>query len=249
MSRRAEQLAIIFAHGLAALRAGRMHPVALQLRDEGADVLGGDRLPALLPFRVRVPLAGLDQLVHRDRAAARALHANYLLELGDPVPDFVDLGQLLGVLYDNRLRIRVLDHVLALLGRVGLVDRDDGGAHAEGGEVEVGPLRTGVGEDRDLVALLDAELDQAQGELPDDLPDFAVGLGDPFAGGVLVGDRRQICMALGREWHQVGARLAVGARVRGGPGSRDRRALHWRESIRRLAARPASGSGGRALAG
>jgi hypothetical protein len=105
----------------------------------------------------------------------------------------------------------VLEHVLALVRRIGLVDRDDRRADAERGEIEVGPLRAGVGEDGDLVALRDPELDQAQGELLRDLADLAIGLRDPLAGFVLVGDRLQIAMPLGGEWHQVRDRLAVGA--------------------------------------
>jgi hypothetical protein len=154
-----------------------------------------------------------------------------VLELRDAVADLIDLGELLRVLDDHRLGIRVLDDVLALLGRVGLVDRDDRRTDAEGGEVEVGPLGPGVGEDRDLVALLDSQLEQAQRELPDDLADLAVGLRDPLAGVVFVGDRGEVPVPLGGERHQVSAGLAVGTRLGGAAGGRDRRALHGEESI------------------
>ena len=44
---------------------------------------------------------------------------------GSLVADRADLLQLLVVLDDDHLGVGVLQHVLALLGRVGLVDRDD----------------------------------------------------------------------------------------------------------------------------
>ena len=102
-----------------------------------------------------------------------------------------DLLELLVVLDDHRAGVGVLEHVLALLGRVRLVDRDDRGAGGEGGEVEVGPLGAGVGEDRDLVAALDAEIDQAERELADGLADLRVGALHPGAALVLEHDRRR----------------------------------------------------------
>ena len=228
VERHGDHRAIVAVGDDAALR----RPGGARRVDERADVVGGDRLPALLPLGVRAARAGLDQLIHRDCAAARALHPDHSLELGDPITYLVDLGELFIVLDDHRLGVGVLDDVLAFLGRVRLVDRDDGGAHAEGREVEVGPLGAGVREDRDLVALLDSELDQAECELPDDLADLPVGLRDPLPGLVLVGDRREVRMPLGGERHQVRTGLAVGTRFRGGPGRRNRRALHVGESIR-----------------
>jgi hypothetical protein len=152
--------------------------------------------------------------------------ADDVLELGDPSADLVDLGELRFVLDDHRPGVGVLENVLALLRRVGLIDRDDGGAHAESGEVEVGPLGSCVGQDRDLVALLDPELDQAEGETLRDLADLAIGLGHPLAGGVLVGDGAEIAVPLRGERHQVGASLAVGARLGGATGRWGGRCLH-----------------------
>ena len=84
--RRADQLAIIFAHGLAALRAGRMHRVAFQLRDEGADVLHALRIePA--PFhaapdgeQIGLGLIGAIELVPAFVAVDIELHLG-----GEPV--------------------------------------------------------------------------------------------------------------------------------------------------------------------
>src|SRR5690349_19874427 len=50
---------------------------------------------------------------------------------------------------------------MALLRRVGLVDRDARRTRGEDAEAGVGPLGARVAEDRDLVARLDAEVDQA----------------------------------------------------------------------------------------
>ena len=52
-----------------------------------------------------------------------------------------DLRRLLGVLDEHDLRARVPEHVLALLGRVRVVDRHDGRAGAERAEVGQRPLR------------------------------------------------------------------------------------------------------------
>ena len=200
---------------------------------------GGHGLPALLPLGVGAARSGLDQLLHRDRVAPRALHADHVLELRHPVANLVDLGELLVVLDDDRLGVGVLEDVLALVGRVRLVDRNHRRADAERREVEVGPLRAGVGEDRDLVALLDPELDQAERELADDLADLGVGLGDPLSRLVLVGDGLEVAVSLRGERCKIRDRLALRAGLRGAAAGRDRCALHGTESIRRLAEQPA----------
>ena len=150
---------------------------------------GVDRAPALLPVGGVAAGAAGGEVLERDRVLAGAGHPDHLLELRQLVADLADLLQLLVVLDDDDLGVGVLEHVLALLGGVGLVDRDDDGADRERGEVEVGPLGAGVAEDRDLVALLDAEVDQAERERPDRLHDLAEAAVDP-ALAVLVADRR-----------------------------------------------------------
>ena len=165
---------VAVADDAALRRPGRARGV-----DEGADVLRGDRLPARLPLGGVAAGAAGGEVVERDRVLAGAGHPHHVLEQRQLVADRADLLQLLVVLDDDDLGVGVLEHVLALLGRVGLVDRDDGGAGRERGEVEVGPLGAGVGEDRDLVALGDAEVDQAEGERADDLADLGEAAARP----------------------------------------------------------------------
>ena len=119
------------------------------------------------------------QVLERDRVVAGAGHPHDVLEQRQLVADGADLLHLLVVLDHDDLGVGVLQHVLALLGRVGLVDRHDDGAGRERGEVEVGPLGAGVGEDRDLVALGDAEVDQAERERADGLLHLVEAAVDP----------------------------------------------------------------------
>ena len=139
----------------------------------------------------------------------------------------------------DRLRVGVLEHVLAFVGRVRLVDRNDDGAHAECREVEVGPLGPGVGEDRDLVALLDAELDQAERQTADDVADLAVGLRNPLV-------RRRPCRSPPAGRRGARPRAARGPRLSccgcvdsaAGPGGRSRCGLHQDLSLLGLAGQP-----------
>ena len=151
---------------------------------------GRHRAPARLPLGGVAAGAAAGEVLERDRVVAGAGHPDHVLEQRQPVADRADLLQLLVVLDDDDLGVGVLEHVLALLGRVGLVDRDDVGAGRERGEVEVGPLGAGVAEDRDLVALLDAEVDQAERERADGLADLVEAAVDPLLA-VLVADRRR----------------------------------------------------------
>ena len=183
---------------------------------------GRDRLPAPLPLGGVAAGAAGGEVVEGDRVVAGAGHPHHVLEQRQLVAHGADLLQLLVVLDDDDLGVGVLEHVLALLGRVGLVDRHDGGADRERGEVEVGPLGAGVGEDRDLVALGDAEVDQAEGELAHRLLDLdEAALDPPLA--VLELDRR------GAAVHLRGSRQQV--RERGRFGSP---LLHGGESSGRL---------------
>ena len=87
----------------------------------------------------------------------------------------VDLGDLRGVLAEDGADARVGEDVLALLGRVGVVDRDDRRAGAQGAEVGERPLRARAGEDRDVVAALDPELGEPAGDLVDRAAELGVG--------------------------------------------------------------------------
>ena len=122
---------------------------------------------------------------------------------GSLVADLADLRHLLVVLDDDHLGVGVLEHVAALLGGVGLVDRDDGRPGGQRGEVEVGPLGPGVGEDRDLVALLDRRGRSGRARASRTVSQhLGEGAGRPVAVLVLEHDRR-----LGR-----GAAAASGSR-------------------------------------
>ena len=172
-------------------------------------------------------VAASEQIVEGQRVVARPGHPDHVLELRQRVADGADLLELVVVLDDDDARVRVLEHVLALLGRVRLVDRDDGRAGAQRREVEVGPLGAGVGEDRDLVALLDPEVDQAQRQPADDVADLLVGLRDPVAARLVAVDHRAMRGVLaGGEREQVRDRLAPGGRVRRLSRRRDRSRLH-----------------------
>ena len=155
-----EHRAVVAVRDHAALR----RPRRARRVDEGADVVGGDRAPALLPLgRPSGPRRARSARPSRSRRR-RALHPDHVLELRAAVPDRAIFSSCSSSSTITAFGVGVLEHVLALLGRVGLVDRDHGRAGAERREVEVGPLGPGVGEDRDLVALLDAEVDQPEGE-------------------------------------------------------------------------------------
>src|SRR6186997_185681 len=69
LRRASDELLIIFAHGLAALRSRRVHRVALELRDEGADVL----------HALRVEPAPLDAAPDGEQIGLRLVGANELV--------------------------------------------------------------------------------------------------------------------------------------------------------------------------
>ena len=180
--------------------------------DEGADVLGGDRAPALLPLGGVASLAAAGDLLHRGRVLAAACHPDHLLELGQALADGADLLELLVVLDDDDARVRVLEDVLALFRRVGLVDRDHGRPGGERREIEVGPFGPCVGEDRDLVALLDPHLDQPEGERAHGVPDLVEAARGPGTGLVLVHDGGAVAVLLGGPRQEVGDGHRPGAR-------------------------------------
>ena len=73
----------------------------------------------------------------------------------------------------------VLEDVAALLGRVGVVDRRDDGARAEGAQVGERPLRARAGRGSRRGRRADAERDQAARDLADRRPELGVGHLDP----------------------------------------------------------------------
>ena len=202
-----EHRAVVAVRDHASLR----RPGGARRVDEGADVVGRRRSCSAAPSPPSLPAApALGELAERDRVAGAPGHPDHVLELRAAVADPPDLLQLLVVLDHDRDRVGVLEHVLALLRRVGLVDRDHGRARGERGEVEVGPLGPGVGEDRDLVALLDPELDQPERQLADDLADLGVGLRRPLPVVALVDHGPLGAVLADRRRQQIGERRGSG---------------------------------------
>ena len=106
------------------------------------------------------------------------------------------------------------DHPQALLGGVGLVDRHDDSAGGGGGHVHVGPLGAGVGEDAEALAGLDAEVDQPEADLLNDVGQLRVGHVVPGAV-ALVAHGDLLGVLGGRVRDQVGDRLRPRGRRRG----------------------------------
>ena len=170
-----------------------------------------DGADALVELGGVVRAAALAQRVERDRVADVAGRVDHddRLERGQVVADLADLRDLRGVLADDRARLGVARHPLALLGGVGRVDRHDDGARGRDAEVRVRPLGTGGAEDRDAVARGDAEVDQPAADLRDDLAELGVADVVPAAV-TLEADRRMVAVPLGRKPDQVGDRRRPG---------------------------------------
>ena len=135
--------------------------------DEDARVVGRDARDALVELGLAATAAALSEIVELDRVADLTvrLHHDHELERGQVVLDLADLRQLLAVLHEHGARLRVLEHVVALLGRVRLVDRHRGAAGREDAEVGVRPLGASVREDRDAVAAPHPQVDQPASDL------------------------------------------------------------------------------------
>ena len=123
--------------------------------DEGQDVVGLDRGDRGLDVEVRVRALEVGE---RHGALRRLpVEHDHVLERGGLLARREDLGQV-GLLDNGDLGGRVVEQVLDLLGRVGLVDRVGRGAEARDREIHDVELRA-VGEhDRHGVAARDAEL-------------------------------------------------------------------------------------------
>ncbi len=85
------------------------------------------------------------------------------------------LGELDVVLDEDQHGVRVVDDVAAVLGQVGLVDADRDRPDRHQRRVGEDPRIAGVGQDADLVALADAERDQALGCLLDLIVELVPG--------------------------------------------------------------------------
>ena len=131
-------------------------------------------------------------------------------QLGAVGADLEHLGELLGVFDEDRARVRVVEDVLHLLRRVRLVNRDQRGPGGEDSEAGLGPLGPGVGEDRDLFARLDSEVNEAERDLLDGLAELRVGDVDPVLAD-LIALRWAVRVLLGRQRQHVGDRGGASA--------------------------------------
>ena len=204
---------------------------------------GVTELQRALPVGVRARGAARRELIERDRVGGLPGHPDHVLELRASVADLADLVHLVVVLDDHGDRVGVLEHVLALLGGVRLVDRHHRRPGGERREVEIGPLGPRVRENRDLVALLDPEVDQAQRQRPDRLPDLVVGARLPAAPAVVVEDRSLRSVLADGDRQQLGEGARPGRRLRGRLGRRRR--LHQLLSSRGLLKSPGADRPGR----
>ncbi len=168
----------------------------------------------------------LAHLLERDRAEllggggglrARRIHHDHRAQVRHLLADLGDLRELLVVLAHDRARVGVGDHPQALLRRVRLVDRHDDRAGGGRGHVDVRPLRARVREDAQPLAGLDAEVDQPEADLLDDVGELRVG--DVVPGAIaLVAHRDMLGMLGGRLRDQVCDRARPGGRRGGGRG-------------------------------
>ena len=138
---------------------------------------------ALLDHRLSRRRAARAQLGQGDCAGCLPVEHDHVLEGRAALAHLVDLGDLCGVLAEHRAHLGMGEDVLALLGRVGLVDRDDGRPGAQRAEVGQRPLRAGAREDRDVVAALDPELGEPAGDLAGRASELGVGDRLPPRGG------------------------------------------------------------------
>ena len=122
------------------------------------------------------PRAQLGEREDVATAVGFALHQNEArdLDLGalavelEPVTLYAaDLGQLLRVLDETDTRLGVREDVAALVRKIGLIDRNRDATRRIDREIGVDPLRSGPGQDGDLVPRREAAVDQPGGDLAD----------------------------------------------------------------------------------
>ena len=134
--------------------------------DDGGDVIGADGVEPALQLGL-LDLAGAGSHVGDRGGVAGRLHAHDVLEAGQLAAHRLDLLELRRVLDDDRAGAGVVDHVAALLGRVRVVDRHDDDAGGQQGGVGQRPFRARLAQQRHAVAGLEAERDEAAGQLAD----------------------------------------------------------------------------------
>ena len=153
--------------------------------DDGGDVRGGDGRAALLD--VFDGDAGGGAGDHALGAAVEGVDRHGVFR-GHRVHE---LG-LLGGGREDAGHVRVGEDVLDLGGGVGLVDRDGDRADRQKREVEEEPLVRGRGQDRDGVAGLHAEADEAAGGVLDLALELSCGQGTRGADGGALLDRHLV---------------------------------------------------------
>ena len=183
-------------------RARRVH--------QRGDALGPDRGDARVDF-VRWDVdATRDQLGDAERAQPPPLQQDDVLQSRTAATNLLDLGHLLGVLAEHHLGVGVTKHVLALLGRVGLIDRRHDGSRAEARRVGDGPFRTRIGQDRDAIPRLDPNADQPPGQVTRRLNELAIG--DRLPAGIGLEAQRD-AVALARAQDHLAQSLRTGGQL------------------------------------
>ena len=163
-----------------------------------------DTVEALRKLGLRPPLPPVAQRSKRDRAPVRVRRVDHdhELELRQVRLNGADLRQLLCVLDEHRPRPGVMQHVVALLRRVRLIDRHDNRARGKGRKTRVRPLRPRVRQDRNPVSRLDAQIDEPKRQLPHHPLELLVGDVNPHVTN-LVPERRLAAVSYRRQPDQV----------------------------------------------
>jgi hypothetical protein len=172
-----------------------------------APCLWRDTGDSLLKLGLRPPSPALAQRSQRDRAlvGVRRVDHDHELQLRQVSRNRPNFRQLLGVLDEHRSRPGVVQHAVALLRRVRLVDRHDNRAGGKRRKTRVRPFRTRVRQDRNPVSRLDPEIDEPKRQLPHRPVELLVGDRDPLAV-KLVRERRLATVPCRRQRDQVSHR-------------------------------------------
>jgi hypothetical protein len=197
--------------------------------DEGEGVLGTHARAAPFELLGRAGSSALAYVRQGDRAQRRSrgggavrlgllggrVDRDHRAQIRQAIADGGDLRDLLLVLTGDRASPGVADHPVALLGRVGRVDRHDDQASRGGGHVQIGPLGSGVGEDCEALAGLEPQVDQAEADLLHDAGKLGIAHVVPLAI-ALVAHRGLLAVGAGRVRDQIGDRTGLSGRRRSG---------------------------------
>ena len=181
---------------------------------------------------------------------AAQVAAGVLLQLGhEPVDDLEVIDVAKAVDEPQHLHVGLLEDVVEFLGLVGGVDGDEHGAGLGAGELEHQPVGHVLGPDAHVVALADADGEQALRQAIDALVELPVG---PAQAAVGIDEEVVVRRFPGPEFELLPERQrgeAVGARADGGVGGGGREIRHlefricdWRFGDVRRARRRRRGS-------